>query len=116
MKRGITIPYASPELVRNDSKFNEKSDVFSLGVMILKEIFSINILELKRMNSKIFVDGEAYLKLYNECHEKCKYLGFEPLMVCLLNLAFRCIRPQEKERPFLDWVCILLKRLMHLSD
>ena len=37
-------------------------------------------------------------------------------MVCLLNLAFRCLKPEKKDRPFLDWICILLKKLMFIAD
>ena len=39
----MTIPYASPEILKGEKKFTEKTDVYSLGVMILIMVFDINI-------------------------------------------------------------------------
>ena len=37
-------------------------------------------------------------------------------MIALLNLAFKCLRIQQSSRPFLDWLCIILKNLTNVTD
>jgi serine/threonine protein kinase len=39
-RRGFTLPYAPPEQVKYE-KYSEKTDVFSIGVMIYEFIFDI---------------------------------------------------------------------------
>lgn len=92
--RGHTCPYASPELVRHSSKYTEKSDVFSLGVMILIIMFELNTVDIKRLTSSvIFESSDRYAKFYSICLEKCRYMGYEPHLQFMLNLAYRCLSP-----------------------
>jgi hypothetical protein len=91
--------------------------VFSLGVMILYIVFELNITDLKRLtSSSVFESNERYLKLYSICVEKCRVLGYEPIMQCLLNLAYKCISPMVDSRPYLNWVCVILKNVLILLD
>jgi serine/threonine protein kinase len=54
-KPGRTFPYACPEVVRSQQskdRFNEKVDVFSLGVLISDLIFDEYPVEFKRGNQQ----------------------------------------------------------------
>jgi hypothetical protein len=42
-------------------------------------------------------------------------LGYEPLMQALLSLAYKCIGPVAT-RPFLNWICIILKSILNVLD
>lgn len=46
--RGYTVPYAPPEQI-NGNSYSEKTDVYSLGVMIIEYIFGYFPLEIVRM-------------------------------------------------------------------
>ncbi len=37
--RGFTIPYAPPQLLAKGQRFDEKTDVYSFGVIMLKIMF-----------------------------------------------------------------------------
>ena len=85
--------------------------------MILTMIFELNLTELKRLGTSFFIDnGDDYLKLYRICHEKCRYLGTYSIMLALLNLALKCLSSSKNSRPYLDWLCIILKNLTFISD
>lgn len=56
------------DLEQGSRKYVEKSDVFSLGVMILSIFFDINLIEIKMLGVIPYANsGDGYTKLYNMC-------------------------------------------------
>ena len=53
-RRGCTIPYAPPEQVRQD-KYNEKTDVFSVGVMLFEFVFDMFPVEVARKGRNVYL-------------------------------------------------------------
>lgn len=67
--RGFTIPYAPPELLAKGQRFDEKTDVYSFGVIMLKIIFYHFPAEIMKLKKMEFIE-EQYLKFYSFTHEK----------------------------------------------
>lgn len=52
-RRGFTVPYAPPEQIKSD-KHSEKTDIYSLGVMILEYIFGVFPTEAVRNGKEMY--------------------------------------------------------------
>jgi len=85
--------------------------------MILIMVFDLNTVDIKRLTSNmIFQSNEGYIKFYSICIERCKYFGYEPVMQCLLNLAYKCLNPNTSVRPYLKWICVILRDLLNIFE
>ena len=60
--RGWTVPYAPPEQVRQ-AKYSEKTDVFSIGVMMYEFVFGNFPVEAFRKGKELYMKEDCYLKL-----------------------------------------------------
>ena len=120
-KPGRTLPYAAPELEKSpfDAKsLNERSDIFSFGMMMGNYLFETMFVEYKRSNKK-----NLTLKYQNLTYktkvtsENVVRFGPKQLMKLLRSLALQCIHPDPSQRPTYEWIVIILKKSIdYLND
>lgn len=110
---GYTIPYAAPEQVRK-CRLTEKVDVFSLGVIIYEAIFEATSIDLTRIGKEGYI-RDGYLRFYAMSPEKIKYHCFPKIARVIYQLCLRCLDPDPKRRPFIDWIIIILGEIFDLN-
>jgi hypothetical protein len=50
------------------------------------------------------------------CYEKSLYYGQESLTKILLSVIFKCLDPDRKKRPHLDWLTVVMRGLANYTN
>ena len=48
--------------------------------------------------------------------EKLDYFGVRELTLLLYHVCLRCLKKNIKERPTLDWLCLILKEVVMIYE
>ena len=114
--RGITYPYAAPEQIdgnRNGTNTHfDRSDIHSVGVIILSLFFDLNTTDMKYLGKSAW-QSRPWTKYYSMCAERSKYFGSQEHMLVLLEVAYKCIKNDSLERPTLEWLTVIVRRLFY---
>lgn len=119
-----TLGYLDPEYYRN-YQLNDKSDVYSYGVVLLELLTSQKAIDFSRdqddVNLSIYVSQQAKNGAAMEVVDQ-RLLGREPSIDMLtsaklfLELAFACLREKKVDRPSMKDVVQQLESLLQIVD
>ncbi|KAF8113648.1 hypothetical protein N665_0047s0054 [Sinapis alba] len=110
--------YVDPEYYQC-YRLNEKSDVYSFGVVLTELISSKEAVDITRQRHDINLANMAVSKIKNNAvHELLDpSLGFakdpevKRMMISVAELAFRCLQQERENRPSMDEIVEILKRI-----
>ncbi|KAF8091616.1 hypothetical protein N665_0441s0023 [Sinapis alba] len=110
--------YVDPEYYQC-YRLNEKSDVYSFGVVLTELISSKEAVDITRQRHDINLANMAVSKIKNNAVDELldPSLGFakdpevKRMMISVADLAFRCLQQERENRPSMDEIVEILKRI-----
>lgn len=119
-KPGRTLPYAAPELVQKPFKpdnLNERTDVFSFGMMMGEMLFDNFLIDFKKSNLANVVQKYQTLTYKSKLTNLSAHIfGPKKLIKYLRIIALLCISPNPKERPTQEWLVVMLKEALQYLE
>lgn len=119
-KPGRTLPYAAPELVHkpfNPDNLNERTDVFSFGMMMGEMLFENFLVDFKKSSLSSLVQKYQTNNYKSKLGElSVKVMGPAQLFKYLRIIALLCISPNPSDRPTHEWLVITLKEAIRFLE
>lgn len=106
-----SLPYRAPELFIADGIVNEKTDVYSFGVLFYELIENINVASGD--------NEEHYFEEWRNFHKKHKKQTAKQKStyeMALLDLIKKCVNTEPSERPSFSGVLLELESIMSIHD
>lgn len=116
---GCTMPYASPEVFDRPidyGKYGHKVDVYSFGVLMMELLFDSLPISMRRSDDnhrklRKALEDRTYTQFILANVERLYYYFNRPVAEVLCYVALRCLDPDPLQRPCIDWVLVILRRM-----
>jgi serine/threonine protein kinase len=104
------MPYSSPESYFPSGHFDQKNDVFSLGVIAYELLYGHYpfFLSNHATRSQVYRNSDYPNHWFYNPEELLNY-GDQHVFPLLQLLIARCLHPDPASRPHLDWLCVTLR-------
>ncbi|XAR52438.1 Non-specific serine/threonine protein kinase [Bertholletia excelsa] len=115
--------YVDPEY-HQCYQLTDKSDVYSLGVVLIELISSMPAVDIRRHKHEINLANLAMNRIQNRAFNELidPWLGFgsdpevERMTTLVAEVAFRCLQPEKEMRPMMDEVLQALQDIQEYRD
>ena len=119
-KPGRTLPFAAPELLIipfDVLNLNDKTDVFSFGMIMGEMLFENFLLEFKKSNLPLLCQKYQEKKYQTKfSQESAQLMGPKKIFKYLRILTILCLDSEPDRRPTHEWIVIVLRETFTFLD